>query len=108
MVEIRQLGGALARSPRVPNAVAGRGAAWTAYVVAPGVPELAGIVPMLGHGVLEALRPWAAQECPLNHLGEVSGPAEVAAVYPPAVLERLREIKAAVDPDRVFSFGWAI
>jgi FAD/FMN-containing dehydrogenase len=108
MVEIRQLGGALGRAPRVPDAVAGRGAAWTAYVVAPGVPELAGIVPVLGRGVLEALRPWASQECPLNHLGEVSGPAEVAAVYPPAVLERLREIKKAVDPNRIFSFGWAL
>jgi hypothetical protein len=108
MVEIRQLGGALARSPRVPNAVAGRGAAWTAYVVAPGIPELSGVVPMLGRGVLDALRPWASQECPLNHLGEVSGPAEVAAIYPPAVIDRLREIKQAVDPNRVFSFGWAI
>jgi FAD/FMN-containing dehydrogenase len=107
MVEIRQLGGALARGPRVPNAVAGRGAAWTAFVVGPAVPELAEVVPMLGRGVLDALRPWAAQECPMNHLGD-SGPAEVAANYPPAVLERLRAIKAAVDPDRVFSFGWAI
>jgi FAD/FMN-containing dehydrogenase len=57
--------------------------------------------------VLDALRPWASAECPLNHLGEAS-PEEVAAVYPPAVLDRLRAIKAAVDPDRVFSFGWAI
>ena len=54
MVEIRQLGGALARGPRVPNAVAGRGAAWTVYVVGVGVPELAGVVPMLGRGVLDA------------------------------------------------------
>jgi FAD/FMN-containing dehydrogenase len=108
MVEIRQLGGALARAPRVPNAVAGRGAAWTVYVVGVGVPELAGVVPVLGRAVLDALRPWASAECPMNHLGEVSGPEEVAAIYPPAVLERLRAIKAAVDPTGVFSFGWAI
>ena len=44
----------------------------------------------------------------MNHLGEVSGPDEVAAIYPPATLERLRAIKAAVDPSGVFSFGWAI
>ncbi|MDQ1661895.1 MAG: hypothetical protein QOJ68_1875 [Blastococcus sp.] len=107
MVEIRQLGGALARGPRVPNAVTGRGAAWAVYVVGVGVPELAGIVPMLGRGVLDALRPWASAECPMNHLGE-AGPEEVAANYPPAVLERLRAIKAAVDPTGIFSFGWAI
>jgi FAD/FMN-containing dehydrogenase len=107
MVEIRQLGGALATGPRVPNAVAGRGAAWAVYVVGVGIPELAGVVPMLGRGVLDALRPWASAECPMNHLGE-AGPAEVAANYPPAALERLRAIKAAVDPAGTFSFGWAI
>jgi FAD/FMN-containing dehydrogenase len=91
----------------VPNAVAGRGAAWAVYVVGVGIPELAGVVPMLGRGVLDALRPWASAECPMNHLGE-AGPAEVAANYPPTALERLRAIKAAVDPAGTFSFGWAI
>jgi FAD/FMN-containing dehydrogenase len=43
----------------------------------------------------------------INFLGDVSGPGEVAAAYPPGVYERLAQVKAAVDPDRVFSFGHA-
>jgi FAD/FMN-containing dehydrogenase len=107
MVEIRQLGGALARQPEVPNAVAGRGAPWLVFILGPAVPELAQVVPAVGRGVLAALEPWKAPGCLLNHLGEVSGPEEVAAAYPPAVAERLRAVKRAVDPDGVFSFGHA-
>jgi hypothetical protein len=107
MVEIRQLGGALARQPASPNAVAGRDAPWLVFVVGPAVPELAEVVPAVGRGVLAALEPWKAPGC-LVHLGDVSGPEEVAAAYPPAVAQRLREVKRAIDPDGVFSFGHAL
>ena len=107
MVELRQLGGALARQPEAPNAVAGRGAPWMVFVLGPGIPELAHVVPAVGRGVLRALEPWAAPGCLLNHLGDVSGPEEVAAAYPPATVERLRAVKRAVDPAGVFTFGHA-
>jgi FAD/FMN-containing dehydrogenase len=108
MVEVRQLGGALARQPKVPNAVAGRDAAWELFVLGPGVPELAQIVPAVGKGVLAALAPWRSAGSLLNHLGDVTGPEEVAAAYPPAVAERLRAVKHGVDPAGVFSFGHAL
>jgi hypothetical protein len=108
MVELRQLGGALARQPKVPNAVAGRDAAWELFVVGPGIPELAHVVPAVGKGVLSALTPWRAAGSLLNHLGEVTGPREVAAAYPPAAVERLRAVKRAVDPAGIFTFGHAI
>jgi hypothetical protein len=108
MVEIRLLGGQLARQPRHPNAVAGREGAFQVLVLAPAVPELAAVVPALGKGVLAALEPWKAPGCVINFLGEVSGPAEVAAAYPAGTAERLLEIKRTVDPDRLFSFGHAI
>src|SRR3954469_4795225 len=108
MVEIRLLGGQLARRPRHPNAVAGREGAFQVLVLGPAVPELAAVVPALGKGVLAALEPWKAPGCVINFLGDVEGPAEVLASYPPAVAERLQAVKQAVDPDRVFSFGWAI
>ncbi|MCU1670964.1 MAG: mcrA [Blastococcus sp.] len=107
MVEIRQLGGALSRPAKVPNAVPGRDAAWLGFVLAPGVPELAQVAPAVGRGVLAALQPWASPGSLINHLGDVSGPEEVAAAYPPATLERLREVKRTVDPAGVFSFGHA-
>jgi FAD/FMN-containing dehydrogenase len=108
MAEIRMMGGALARRPQVPNAVAGRDAAWSVLVLGPAVPELAEVLPHVGRGVLTALRPWAAPGCMVNFLGDVSGPAEVAAAYPPAVAERLLALKQAVDPQGVFSFGYAL
>jgi hypothetical protein len=107
MVEIRLMGGALARQAQVPNAVAGRDGAYGVLVLGPGLPELAQVVPAVGKGVLGALQPWAAPGCMVNFLGEVSGPEEVAAAYPAGVLERLREVKATVDPAGVFSFGHA-
>ena len=65
-------------------------------------------MPAVGKGVLGALQPWAAPGCMVNFLGEVSGPEEVAAAYPPASRQRLREVKHGVDPAGVFSFGYAI
>ena len=108
MVEVRQLGGALARQPRVPNAVPGRDAAWSVFLIAPAVPELAEVAPVAGRGVLGALAPWAAQGGLVNFLGEAGGPADVVAAYPPAVAERLLEVKRRVDPTGVFSFGYAL
>ncbi|MGY1808716.1 FAD-binding oxidoreductase [Blastococcus sp. SYSU D00669] len=108
MVELRLLGGALARQPQSPNAVAGRDGAFQVLVIGPAVPELAAVVPALGKGLLAALEPWKAPGCVVNFLGEVSGPAEVAAAYPADVAERLQAVKRAVDPDRVFSFGYAL
>ncbi|MCZ2858599.1 FAD-binding oxidoreductase [Blastococcus sp. VKM Ac-2987] len=107
MVELRLMGGALARQPRVPNAVPGRDGAWSMLVLGPGVPELAEVVPAVGRGVLGALAPWRARGSMINFLGDVSGPEEVAAAYPPGVHERLAAVKAAVDPGRTFSFGHA-
>jgi hypothetical protein len=108
MVELRLLGGALARQPQVPNAVAGRGGAYQVLAIGLALPELAQVVPALGKGVLAALEPWRVPGCVTNFLGDVEGPAEVAAAYPADVAERLQAIKRAVDPDRVFAHGWAL
>jgi hypothetical protein len=105
MVELRLMGGALARP--ADNAVAGRSGAFSLLALGPAVPELARVVPAVGKGVLGAMAPWAAPGCMLNFLGEVTGPEEVAAVYTPEVFERLRAVKQAVDPTGVFSFGHA-
>ena len=107
-VELRQLGGALARQPKVPNAVSGRDAAWSLMVIAPMVPELAGVVPLVGRSVLAALAPWAAPGCLVNFLGDVAGPADVVAAYSPATAERLLEVKRRVDPAGIFSHGHAL
>jgi FAD/FMN-containing dehydrogenase len=108
MAEIRQMGGALARPARVPDAVPGRDAAWSVFVVGPMVPELAEVVPAVGRGVLAAMEPWAASSRMVNFLGDVSGPDEVLAAWSPEAAERLLAVKRAVDPDDVFSTGYAL
>ncbi|SFF65361.1 FAD-binding oxidoreductase [Blastococcus tunisiensis] len=108
MVEIRLMGGALGRPAAVPNAVPGRSGAFAVYVIGPGVPELAQVVPAVVGGVVGALAPWRAAETMINFLGDVSGPGEVRAAYPPETLTRLRAVKAAVDPAGIFTFGHAI
>ncbi|NEM05782.1 FAD-binding oxidoreductase [Geodermatophilus normandii] len=108
MAEIRQMGGALARPARVPDAVPGRDAAWSVFVIGPMVPELAEVVPAVGRGVLAAMEPWAASSRMVNFLGDVSGPDEVLAAWSPEAAERLLAVKRAVDPDDVFSTGYAL
>jgi FAD binding domain len=108
MAEIRLMGGALGRPAAVPDAVPGRGGAFSVLVLGPAVPELARVVPAVGKGLLQALAPWRAEESMINFLGDVSGPGEVLAAYPAAFRERLVAVKRAVDPDGVFTFGHAI
>ena len=90
------------------DAVGGRaGASWV-LVRGPAVPGLAKVVPAVGKGVLSALMPWAAPGVLTNFLGDVTGPAEVLNAYPADAQRRLMDVKRAVDPAGVFTFGHAI
>ncbi|GAB2828736.1 FAD-binding oxidoreductase [Actinocorallia aurea] len=106
MVEIRQLGGALARRPEGGDAVGGRDAAYSLLVIgAPPPEELASLVAPTGARVIDALRPHARDAALPNFLGSAPTPADVAAAWPPATLERLRRVKTAYDPSGLFAFG---
>jgi UDP-N-acetylenolpyruvoylglucosamine reductase len=108
MVEVRQLGGAVARTPERPSAAPGRDNPWQVLVIGPMVPELAEVVPLVGHGVLAALEPWTAPGCLLNFIGDVAGPAEVAAKYPAGAVDRLRAAKRAYDPAGLFLNAYSV
>ena len=85
----------------MPNAVAGRGGAYSVLVLGPAVPELAQVVPAIGKGVLGALSAvGGAGESMINFLGDVSGPEEVLAAYPAGSRERLRGGQARRRPGR--------
>ena len=84
LVEVRLLGGAIARGPEVPNAVAGRDAAFNVFVIgAPFGP------------------PWACRGL-LNFAGLVT-PEQVGRLWNPADRARLLAIRDRVDPTGLFA-----
>ena len=101
MVELRLMGGALGRPAEVPNAVAGREGAFSLSVVAPAPPPLVATAHAVTGGVLRALEPWSPGTTLVNFAGHGSDQAPGRA-WAPDVLERLRRVKATVDPDDVF------
>lgn len=99
MVELRLMGGALARPAAVPNAVAGREGAFALSVVAPAPPPLAEVAPVVADGVVAALAPWSTGTSLVNFAGH--GVA-AESIWRPDVLDRLRRAKAAADPRNLF------
>ena len=97
-VEVRHLGGALARPVPGGGAQPSIDAGYLLYAVgATPTPDLAGAVGAHVRAVKDALAPWRAGYGPYNF---DETPAGAAAVLPPASFPRLQEIKAAYDPDQ--------
>ncbi|MFC7598396.1 FAD-binding oxidoreductase [Terrabacter sp. GCM10028922] len=101
MVELRLMGGALARPPKVENAVAGRDGAYSLSVIAPAPPQLTDIAPVVAGGVVDALEPWSTGTSLVNFAGN-GGEAALRRAWSGDTLQRLRRIKAAVDPTNLF------
>ncbi len=101
LVEIRLLGGAVARRPEVDNAVAGRDGAFTLYAIgAPfGVP--AADARAAAEAVTAALAPWTAGGL-LNFQGRAT-PEEVGRLWDDATRARLLRIRDRVDPAGLFA-----
>jgi hypothetical protein len=98
-VEVRHLGGALARPVPGGGAQPSIDASYLLWAVgAVPTPDLAGSVRTHVQAVKDALAPWHASYDPYNF---EENPAAAAAVLPPASVRRVQEIKAACDPDQV-------
>ncbi|GAA1834484.1 FAD-binding oxidoreductase [Pseudonocardia ailaonensis] len=101
MVELRLLGGAIRREPEVPNAVAGRGAAFSVFTV--GV--LAGppieVVAACAAAVVESVDEWNCGAL-VNLLGQ-AGPARVGALWGDEDRARLLAIARRLDPAGTFA-----
>lgn len=106
-VEVRQLGGALARPAAVPNAVPGRESAYSVLILGPYPPELSEAVPAAGQAVLDALVPYRAATCLVNFIGHAT-PAEIEAAWGPEIGPRLRSLKSQWDPENRFRRGHAL
>jgi hypothetical protein len=96
-VEIRHLGGALAREARGAGALPKIDAQYVLFGVgiAP-TPELSEAARTHARALKESLARWHAG---YDYYNFVETPAEAEVVLPPASYQRLREIKATYDPD---------
>ncbi|GAA3236237.1 FAD-binding oxidoreductase [Actinocorallia longicatena] len=109
VVEIRQLGGALARQAAPANAVGGRSAAYSLLVVGPPEPEeLTSLVSPIGRRVLDAVAPWSTGGSLPNFQGAATSPKEVALAWPADVHARLVALKHRYDPAGLFRFGHSL
>ncbi len=102
-VELRHLGGALARTPGVPSAAGRRDALFSLYSgsrVAPGELDRLREAQEALH---QALRPWGTGGVCLNFLVGPDVSAEVLrSAYQPADFARLGRLKAVYDPGNIF------
>jgi len=101
LVELRHLGGAVARPPARPSAVGFRDAAFTVFAGTVGLPDLVEPAEEFLDRLMKALSPWRVGG---PYVSFLSGPdlATVSAAYKPADYQRLRKIKAAYDPTNLF------
>lgn len=97
VVELRQLGGALARAPKEPNAVGGREAAFSLLAV--GLP---GADPQ---AVVASVAPWSTGGTMINFHGAVLEPAVLGRAWPEDVRRRLAELRGKYDPSNLFRIG---
>ncbi|MDG4858024.1 FAD-binding oxidoreductase [Streptomyces sp. T-3] len=107
VVQVKHLGGALAREAEVPNAVGHRGARWLVSVLSP-LFETDRETARAAHGrVLEPLRARKLGRN-LNHLFGEFGEEVVRDAYEPGTLRRLAEVKAEYDPANAFRHTYNI
>ncbi|WP_116040529.1 FAD-binding oxidoreductase [Amycolatopsis palatopharyngis] len=107
VVGLRHLGGALARAPRVPNAVGHRAAEYSLSVLSPVEPGQEGMARDTHRAVLE---PWAEQALgrSLNFTFGPTGEREVRDAFAPDDYSRLAEIRTKCDPGAHFHSNHAI
>jgi FAD/FMN-containing dehydrogenase len=103
MVEIRHLGGALARLPKAPNAISHREAAFTLFTAGVAAPADAAAVRQAEAELLRRLDPWTTGGMYLNFMSaDDASPDAVRHAYRPGVYRRLQRLKRRVDPHNMF------
>jgi Berberine and berberine like len=101
LVELRHLGGAVARPPARPSAVGFRDAAFTVFAGTMALPDVIEPAHEFLDRLVDALSPWRVGG---PYLGFLSGTdlSTVESAYEPGDYQRLRSIKAVYDPGNLF------
>jgi FAD/FMN-containing dehydrogenase len=99
-LEVRQLGGELARPSATHGAVGSIDAGWVVFAVGLAMtPEMGTAVDEAVDRVKAALAPWESERSYLNF---AERPVDSARLYTPETYRRLRKIRAAYDPGELF------
>lgn len=110
MTEIRQLGGALARDPAVPNAVSHRGAAYALRVIS-ALEDVGMDVAQPVHEQLDqALTPWTLGRS-LNFVhsdGRKPSQEQVRSLWSKNNYQRLAHVKSVHDPRNLFRYNFNV
>ena len=105
-VEIRTLGPATRRQPRVPDAVGGRCAAHLLNVYAAPDPSLDDDARLDAvRGVLDAVAPWRAPVNLVNFLGRANAADAIEQSWTPEQNDRLDAIRNTHDPEALFPYA---
>jgi FAD/FMN-containing dehydrogenase len=103
MLELRQLGGALARDPEVPNAVSGRTAAFQVFCAGVAGPDGAQEMHDSMDKVFTGLRAWEVKGGTLNYLGSRdTAPETILETFGKQTYDRLSQLKRSYDPENLF------
>ncbi|WP_157155484.1 FAD-binding oxidoreductase [Diaminobutyricimonas sp. LJ205] len=108
MVEVRHLGGALARQPETPNAVGGRDAEFNMLMLGVSTESGFSTVKDAGAAVVGAVQDSWTGNSILNFLGPDQTPDQIARAFKADDYVRLQELKKHWDPDNLFRFGHVI
>jgi len=107
IVELRMLGGALAREPRHRSAFGARDAAYSLATIGLGVPEIAGMVADHAATVVAAVAPWSTGKQLVN-FAPSTDPARPSRVYSEDTLHWLAALADRYDPAGVLATGQVI
>lgn len=103
VVELRQLGGALTRTPARDSAVGPRDAAYSLFVGGLAFPDVVAAVQSQQNTLVQALEPWLTGGPFVSFLsGHDTAPETMATVYEPETYTRLRTLKKKYDPTNLF------
>ena len=108
VVELRPMGGALARPSVVRDAVSGRDAKWSLAGIGVLMPPVADLVPAGIATLLDALRPWATGYTMVNFHGHPGDATDRARAWPPEIYEVIKRAKRHYDPQNMMRFGHAV
>jgi FAD/FMN-containing dehydrogenase len=102
-VELRHLGGAVARDVESGSAVGGRGGAFSIGVVGVDPRQFTTELPEAAERLTVSVQPWLSAENNVNLMGLPATAERLAACWPADTFRRLAEVRRAYDPDGVFA-----